>query len=285
MQICIYTHNYSKNRIDYLYCLNPTNPNGFNLTYILPMLKEERFHFILECLNSEGRVSFEILARELGVSEDTIRRDIETLVKNGLMVKTRGGAIPPSKNPLSFRERSGLFSESKKRIALKAHQLVTQAKTLYLDGGSTVLAIAATIPIDAKIRIITNNIALPGVLSNHAGVELIVLGGNYNSDTQTTLGIQTCLEVQKYLADLFLMGTCAIDPQFGVTAQVAEDGEVKKAMILSSKRTLSLVNNEKLNTTEFFSVTSLKGIDGIITDLESDDRRLDGYRFSGLEII
>lgn len=248
------------------------------------MLKEERFNYILEILKSKGQVLYGALASELSVSEDTIRRDIEVLVKSGLMVKTRGGAISPSKNPLSFKERSGLFTEGKKRIALKAQQQLTQVRTLFLDGGSTTLAFASSLPIESRIRIITNNLKIPEVLSNHKGIELIILGGNYDSNTQTTFGIQTCLEVQKFTADLYLMGTCAIDPKFGLTAQVGEDGEVKKMMIQSSRKTMALVNQEKLNTIEFFSVANFHQIDGIITDLDSDDKKLEHYRNFDLEI-
>lgn len=248
------------------------------------MLKEERFNHILEILKSNGQVLYTNLANELGVSEDTVRRDIELLVKSGLMVKTRGGAIAPNKNPLSFKERSGLFSEGKKRIALKAQQQLSQIRTLFLDGGSTTLAIASSLPINSNIRIITNNLAIPEVLTNHKGVQLIILGGNYDRNTQTTFGIQTCLEVQKFTADLYLMGTCAIDPKFGVTAQVGEDGEVKKFMIRSSRRTLALVNQEKLNTNEYFTVATLDEIDGIITDLDSDDKLLDRYRGFDIDI-
>ena len=285
IQFCILLHSIFYKLISlYLGSFKHQNDRfkGFHLIH--SMLKEKRFNHILDELKTNGQVLYGDLANELGVSEDTIRRDIELLVKSGLMVKTRGGAISPNKNPLSFKERSGLFSEGKKRIALKAQQQLNQIRTLFLDGGSTTLAFASSLPIDSNLRIITNNLSIPEVLTNHKGVQLIILGGNYERNTQTTFGTQTCLEVQKFTADLYLMGTCAIDPKFGLTAQVGEDGEVKKMMIQSSRKTMALVNQEKLNTNEYFTVATLNEIDGIITDLDSDDKLLDRYRGFEIEI-
>lgn len=263
--------------------------NGFKkLSYTLLgndiMLKEVRFEHILNKLKSNNQVFFEELALELAVSEDTIRRDIDILVKSGLMVKVRGGAIPPAHSPLTFQQRTGMFTDGKQRIGLKAQQHLTDVKTVLLDGGTTILAVAAALPIAAKLRIITNNLALPQLLVNHKEVEIIVLGGNYIPGTQTTVGVQTCMEAGKYVADLYLMGTCAIDSNVGVTAQFAEDGEVKKAFVKAARKTVALVIQEKLNTIDYFKVCALDEIDGLITDLASDSEQLATYRFSDLEI-
>ncbi|MGV3604340.1 MAG: DeoR/GlpR family DNA-binding transcription regulator [Dyadobacter fermentans] len=248
------------------------------------MLKEARFEHILDKLKANSRVFFEELATDLKVSEDTIRRDIDILAKSGLMVKVRGGAISPAHNPLTFQQRAGMFTEAKQRIGLKVQQHLSDVKTVLMDGGTTILAVAASIPVNAKLRIITNNVALPHVLSNHSGIEIVLLGGNYVPGTQTTVGVQTCMEARKYVADLYLMGTCAIDVSIGVTAQFADDGEVKKAFIESSRKTIALVSQEKLNMIDYFKVAELSEVDAIITDLVSDDDQLAKYRFSGLEI-
>nr|WP_295934317.1 DeoR/GlpR family DNA-binding transcription regulator [uncultured Dyadobacter sp.] len=249
------------------------------------MIKQGRFEHILSRLKASQHVHFEELAIELNVSEDTIRRDIDILEKNGLLVKVRRGAIIPAINPLSFHERAGLFPEGKQRIALKAQQQLSGAKTVFMDGGTTILAIAAAIPIKAELRIITNNIALPAILQEHERIEIISLGGNYNRNTQTTIGVQTCLEARKYIADLYLMGTCGISHAMGVTAQVAEDGEVKRAFLESARKSIALVTQEKLGRVDFFKVADLDAIDTIVTDLPSDDFRLNDYRFAGREII
>lgn len=249
------------------------------------MLKEERFDHILKELKSSNKVFFENLSKELRVSEDTIRRDIDHLSKSGLLVKVRGGAMSPSVNPLSFQDRTGLFSDAKKVIALKTQQLLRDVQTVIMDGGTTLLAVAASIPIQSKLRIITNNMALIPILAHHEQVDIIVLGGMYNRVTQTNLGIQTALEAQKYQADLYLMGTCAIHSSKGLTAAVHEDGELKKVFMKAAAQTAVLSNHEKLETVEFFNVTGLSDVDTLITDLPSNDARLNAYRPFGLEIL
>ena len=84
------------------------------------MLKEERFNHILKVIKKRGKVIYETLSEDLNISEDTVRRDIESLHNNGLLLKVRGGAISISKNPLSFQDRTRYLAEKKKKlIALK----------------------------------------------------------------------------------------------------------------------------------------------------------------------
>jgi DeoR/GlpR family transcriptional regulator of sugar metabolism len=249
------------------------------------MLKEERFDHILNQLKSANRVSYETIAKDLNVSEDTIRRDIEILNKTGLLVKVRGGAISPATNPLSFHDRTGVYTQGKDIIALKAQQLLKKARTIFMDGGTTMLALASGLPVDANVRIITNNVALVPVLSNLPNVEIVVLGGSYNRVTRTNVGTLTCQETENYQADLYFMGICSIDSRAGVTAAVLEDGEVKRAFMKSSLKTVVLCNSEKLETTDFFKVCALDAIDTLVTDLPSDNKSLDQYRKADLEIL
>lgn len=249
------------------------------------MLKEERFDFIVKELKSNHKVLFEELASKLGVSEDTIRRDIHTLGKSGLLTKVRGGAIRPNLNPLNFQDRAGVFSDGKRIIGLKAVQLLNETRTIFVDGGTSTMAFASCIPIDTKLRIITNNLALPSILNAHKSVEISILGGEYDRDSNTTNGTQTCMEIMRYRADAYFMGACAIDSNFGVTASIAEEGEVKKAFMRSAIKTIVLGNQEKLETLDFYSVCDTKNVDVLITDLPSDHSLLNNYRKFDIEII
>lgn len=249
------------------------------------MLKEERFEHILKELKSASKISFEGLAKDLKVSEDTIRRDIDALGRSGLLVKVRGGAIVPSSNPLSFQDRTGVFTEGKSIIALKAIQVLKNARTVFMDGGTTMMVLASNLPADSSFRVITNNIELVSILTNFQGIEIVVLGGSYNRLTKTNIGPFTCQEVGRYQADVYFMGICSINSTYGVTAAVLEDGEVKKAFIKSALKTVVLSNAEKLETTDFFKVCTLDEVDTLITDLPSDDKLLDQYRRADLEIL
>ena len=249
------------------------------------MLKEERFGHILSSLKKKGKVSFEDLSRELKVSEDTIRRDIESLNGNGLLVKVRGGAISQSRNPLNFQDRTGYFSEEKNIIGLKAQQLIKDGQTVFMDGGTTICSIARNLPANSSFRLITNNTALIPIVARLPKVTLVLLGGVYDRKLEVNTGGQTCSEINKYVADLYFMGTCAVQKDFGITAVYQPDGEIKQAMKNNAIKTYALGTSTKLNSTEHYKVCNIDEIQGLITDLSADDPKLDSYRNSGLQLI
>jgi DeoR/GlpR family transcriptional regulator of sugar metabolism len=249
------------------------------------MLKEERFTHILTTLKKKGKVNLESLSSTLNVSEDTVRRDLDSLQSNGLLVKVRGGAISHSKNPLSFQDRTQFLSEEKNVVGLKAQQLIKDGKTIFMDGGSTICALASHLPTSARFRLVTNNMALVPILSNYKHIELILLGGLYDRETAVNTGGQTRIEAGKYNADLYLMGTCALHPDFGISAVFQADGEVKQSMLKNAAKTYALGNHTNLNCTEYYKVCALKDISGLITDLSPDDPQLDGFRKLRMRLI
>ncbi|MFZ4861237.1 DeoR/GlpR family DNA-binding transcription regulator [Sphingobacterium sp. Mn56C] len=249
------------------------------------MLKEERFEFILEQLKKESSVSYETFAASLSVSEDTIRRDIEQLYRNGLVSKVRGGAMLRSKDPLSFQDRTLTYHEEKNAIALKAQRFIRPGMTIFMDGGTTVCALASTLQADIAVRIITNNVALMPILTAFKHIDIIFLGGEYQANTATTCGLETTAEVLKYNADLYFMGTCALDDKNGISAVFKNDAAVKRAMLSASQKTVVLADSNKLNQTEPFKVTDIHNIDYLVSELAATDPSLDAYRSLGVSIL
>jgi len=249
------------------------------------MLKEERFTHILTTIKKKGKVNLESLSSALNVSEDTVRRDIESLHSNGLLLKVRGGAISLSKNPLSFQERAYFLSEEKNIVGLKAQRLIKDGQTVFMDGGSTVCAVASHLPANASFRLVTNNMALVPIISKFKHIDLILLGGIYDRETAVNVGGQTCGEAAKYIADLYLMGTCALQPNFGISSVFQADGEVKQTMLKNAVKTYALGNHTNLNATEYFKVCTLKEISGLITNLLTNDPQLDDFRNLGVPLI
>jgi DeoR/GlpR family transcriptional regulator of sugar metabolism len=249
------------------------------------MLKEERFNHILKLIRKKGKVFYETLSEDLDISEDTVRRDIESLHNSGLLYKVRGGAISISKNPLSFQERTSYLAEEKELIALKAQQLIKKGQTIFMDGGSTVCSIASHLPANASFRLVTNNMALVPIITKFRDIELVILGGMYDRETATNTGGQICYEVEKYIASLYFMGTCALHKNFGISAVFQNDGEVKQAMLRNASKAFALVNSSSLNTTEHYKVCDMKDVSGMITDLASDDSDLDDFRHLGIRLI
>lgn len=249
------------------------------------MIKENRYKEILATLDQFDSVSYQSLATKMDVSEDTIRRDIDYLHQNGLLSKVRGGAIPRDKNPLAFSDRADFYSSEKEIIGLKAQGLLKKGITIFMDGGTTVCSVAEHFSSDSSFRVITNNIALVPILSKFKGIETIILGGEHNIDTQTTIGAKTCQDAELFVADLYLMGSCGISKEFGITAAVQGDGAVKRSMLKSAKKTALLGNSNKIGIAEPFKVCDLDCIQVLITELPANDQRLDEIRFKKLKII
>lgn len=249
------------------------------------MLKEKRFDFILKNLEQSDLLTYEYIAGELGVSEDTIRRDIDYLHRIGLLSKVRGGAMQRSKNPLNFQDRDQYLKKEKDLIALKAIRLIRDNMTLFMDGGTTITAIASMLPSNINLRIITTNMMIVSLLQRHKNIELIVLGGYYHPQTASTVGNSTCEQTKGFIADLYFMGTCGVHAEYGISAIVNEDAEVKKTMLKTSKAVIALANHARLRTASAFKVCDMAEINVLITDLPSDDEALNDFRTLNIEII
>lgn len=249
------------------------------------MLREERFEFILKRLSQEKMVTYDALSVALNVSGDTVRRDIDMLHNNGLLSKVRGGAVPRSRNPLTFQDRSVHLQKEKDVIALKAQQFVKSGQTVFMDGGTTNCAVAASFPPDIRLMVVTNNLALVPVIERYQHIKLIILGGTYHSDLAATIGTITCNEAAQYIADIYFMGTCAIDPRLGLSATVQGDAEIKRAMLLSARKTVALANHERFRRSEAFKVCGLNDIAVLITDRPSDHEDLGSFRNMETQLV
>lgn len=249
------------------------------------MVKEERFDFILKELTAKNTVTYEVLAQLLQVSEDTIRRDIDYLYRNGLLTKVRSGAMLRSKDPLSFQERLSISASEKDVIALKAQRFVHSGMTLFMDGGTTTCNVVRYFPADIQLRIITNNPELILIAKNFANIELILLGGTYHREMAITLGNDTYNEAQNYNADLYFMGSCAVNNEFGVSSVDKTDAEIKRAMQRSSKQTIVLADERKIGRSEPFRAVDIQLIDTLITNMQSDSPALDIFRNGDLQIV
>lgn len=248
------------------------------------MKKEQRFNYILEKLGQQKVVEFNALSIDLKISEDTVRRDIDELAKNGLLSKVRGGAIPRSENPLTFKDRIGYLSKDKEVIALKALRLISNGQTIFLDGGTSIYTLVSLFPTDIKLTVITNNVAIIPLLALYNGIKTIVLGGEYIKATESLCGLEAVKGAEKFRADIFFLAPCAID-QKGITATYKEEAELKQAMIASSDQVVVLSNFNKLDTKDSYVVCRLEDLSYIITEEDLHCKEFDLYKKSGIIFI
>ena len=251
------------------------------------MLKEERLDFILQKLKADQVVKLGDLSLSLNVSEDTIRRDIETLDRNGLCSKVRGGAIPHSPNikAHSFKERVNASEEQKTIIAQKALGLIHAGDTILLDGGTTTFKLASLLPTNIPLTVITNSIPVVNALMEHSLVEVILAGGRIFKSSQVTMGMETLRLLEKVRVDILFTGICSLHPELGVTAPNFDEAEAKRTMVQSANKVVAITTHDKIGTAESFKVCNLKDVDTIITEIASTDESFLAYKELGIHIM
>jgi DeoR/GlpR family transcriptional regulator of sugar metabolism len=249
------------------------------------MLKEQRFRFILEKLKTHQKVLSANLSEELGVSEDTIRRDLNELSQLGLIHKVHGGALPPSPVLLTYKERETYAWQNKQEIAKKAVTLIHNGQVIILDGGTTTLQIAQLLPRDLSATVFTNSIPVALHLVDHPSVEVVLAGGKLLKRSQVTLGYEAMDTFRSVRADVCFLGVCSIHYEIGLSVPDREEAQVKKAMVNAAAQVVALATAEKIGTAEAYIVAQLTELDMLITDTSAPEEALHLYKASGLEIL
>lgn len=249
------------------------------------MKKEERQNVILEYLSKEHRVTLLELSEYLKVSEDTVRRDVKELSDQGLLKAVRGGAVAPSPIPLHFRNREKHDLENKKIIAEKAISFLKDGQVVFIDGGTTSLALVASFPYDLKITVITNSFPVAVLIEDLPNVELIFAGGKMCKTSFATGSIETIDFFRNFRADVCILGVCSIHHERGITGIIYDDSQIKKNMIQNSNSVIALSSIEKIGTAEAYFVCPIKDINILVTNISPEDEPLKPYKDAGIIIV
>lgn len=254
-------------------------------TYCNFMIKEERLRFILSQLTKDSKVRLDELSEMLKVSEDTVRRDIKELDTRGLLKAVRGGAIVHSPIPHHYRDREKYDLGPKKVVATKALDFLQDGQVVFFDGGTSVVALAASLPKNLKITVVTNSFPVVNVLEDHPNAEVIFAGGRLYKTSFTTMGQETLDTFSRVRADICFLGICSIHESMGVTAMDYEDAQVKKMMVEKAAKTIAMSSLEKTNTVEPFYICPVTDLDVIITEAQPDNKMLKAFVGMGIEVV
>jgi DeoR/GlpR family transcriptional regulator of sugar metabolism len=249
------------------------------------MLTAERRQAILDRLSTDGKVVASQLVSTLGVSEDTVRRDLRELDAQGLVRRVHGGALPPTPtvNP-RFVERRKVDPAGKAAIgAAAAAELVEPGSVVLLSGGTTVLEFARRLPDDLRATVLTTGPDIAAALADHPGLEVVMIGGRVQPDTHTVIGPEAVDAVRGVRADLCVLGVCSLHPEAGLTQIDREEALVERAMIASSARVATLTGADKLGFAGPWPVAAAGEIDVLVTDAPSDVTA--PYASLGIEVV
>jgi len=235
------------------------------------MLKEERHQYILNCIGKDTRIYVTALSSELGVSDDTLRRDLSELEQKGLLTKVHGGAIAKSGISIEFTDRLKTAVASKQQMAAKVIPLFKEGDIILMDGGTSNLEIARQLPFGLKLSVYTNSFPIVNALYDHPDIDLIFLGGKVFPSSQVTVGVSVFQALLTIHPDWVIIGISDIHPEKGLTSPDREEAMIKRFMIERGKKRIVLADSYKLNTARSYHVASLGDMDYIVTENDKVD--------------
>ena len=247
------------------------------------MLTAERRQAILGTLERDGKVVASELVLSLGVSEDTVRRDLRDLAEQGLLQRVHGGALPAAQPTGSFARRLEIAREEKVALADAALPLLEGARVIVLDGGTTSLALARRLPSGFDGTVVTNSPPIATALAAHPHVEVVLVGGRLLKEAQVAVGAAAVDALRFVRADVCVLGICSLHPEIGVTTLDHEEASVKRAMVASAGEVIALATADKLRIASPWVVSPLTDVDHLVTDGDAELTR--PFAAAGIDVV
>jgi DeoR/GlpR family transcriptional regulator of sugar metabolism len=251
---------------------------------IQDLLLGERQDLIRTRLDLSGRVIAAELAQELGVSEDTIRRDLREMAASGLCRRVYGGALRISQAARTMNERMTVGGERKAALARAAAALIPAGSTVFVDAGSTNLALARALPAGSDLTVATNAPAIAAALLERA-ITTIQLGGLIDPDVGGAIGAKAMRDAEAFRPDILVLGVCGIDAEAGVTAYTFEDAEFKRFLASRAKTVLVAITNDKLSTAAPYSVVPLSRVARAVIEADANETEAAALTAAGIETL
>lgn len=248
------------------------------------MLPASRRDLLLDRLHRDGRLVASDLATELGLSEDSIRRDLRELAAAGLLTRVYGGALPASPALADYPTRAGVSPESKRRVAARAVSLIQPGSTVILDGGTTTLEVVRALPRTLECTIITHSPTIAAALLDHAA-DVFILGGRLFKHSAVASGAAAVEAAARIRADVFLLGVTGVHPVGGLTTGDPDEAAMKRALAARAADTYVLASAEKIGAVSPYDVLPLSAVTGVVADRDADPDTLGQLRDRGVDLI
>lgn len=274
------------------------------------MMKKERQKYILDRVKTEGRITTKELVEKFGLAEDTIRKDLQELSAKGLVQRVHGGVlrlddtgrdelpetngsgreqrVNPVTDPVArhtdFYERVTQYPEVKKQLAARAAELVRGMHVLYIDGSTTTLWFAESLPADFSGTVITNSPAVGLELCKYPGIEITMVGGNLHKVDRVVQGSRAIEQLQMLNLECSVLGISSLSAEYGVTYPSSGEAIYKREIMKHSSKVIAIANKEKLDTSATFFSSDISSVDILVTN-ETREEILQPFREKGIEVI
>lgn len=248
----------------------------------------ERQNQIIQRLNEKGFININEIAEELNVSSMTIRRDLRSLEKDGILKIRSGGAILASNAllELSIEEKQTINQIEKQDIARVAASYIKKG-TCFLDAGTTVAELAKFISVSPRKTatvFMTNSLLSANLLSQSGDFNLLMCPGQFRKTSMAFLGPVFDQFIQNYKIDLLFLGTEGIDAMFGLSVPDIDDASSKRTLINQAEEVILLADSSKFDKSFFCKIASLDRIDLIITDSGLNSKTKEKLEETGISV-
>jgi DeoR/GlpR family transcriptional regulator of sugar metabolism len=232
------------------------------------MLSAQRRTHLLDLLERDGRIVAKEAAASLGVSEDSIRRDLRDLADAGQCIRVYGGALPVPAADRPFAERLSLETDSKERVARVAAARIRPGSTVIIDAGTTALALARLLPDDPTLTVITPSPAVAVAVAEHSPARVIMIGGELERHSMVANGALAAEAIRRLSADACFLGVTGVHPEHGLTTGELDDAATKRALAERSTEVYVLASEEKIGSVSRYPVLDLDEVTEVIVDPE-----------------
>ncbi|WP_425837741.1 DeoR/GlpR family DNA-binding transcription regulator [Streptomyces fractus] len=240
------------------------------------LLAEQRRALIIDEVRRRGGVRVNELTRKLGVSDMTVRRDLDALARQGVVEKVHGGAVPvveASTHEPGFEAKSGLELTAKEDIARAAAPLAAPGTAIALSGGTTTFALAQQLLDVPDLTVVTNSVRVADVFhasqrgaASRQGAATVVLTGGVRTPSDSLVGPVADQAIAALHFDVLFLGVHGISPEAGLSTPNLAEAETNRRLVQSARRVVVVADHTKWGTVGLSSFASLDQVDTLVTD-------------------
>lgn len=241
--------------------------------------------YVIECKSA----SLEELAAHFGVSMNTIRRDVRQLLERGALEKVYGGVTiktnQPVQLPLPYAIRASRNIAEKQEIGRLASLLVSDNTSVFIDSGSTTSAILASLATKSNVTVISHSLTALYEASKYSYLNVIALGGVFNSNTASYIDISSMDELSRLSIDTVFIGATGITLENGLTNTTYLEAEMKRIVIRRSKETVLMADHSKFGTSSIITFCKFEDLSCVVTDQLPPQPYIDAMRVNQIRLL
>ena len=239
---------------------------------------------IMEQLNREGMVQVAQLSASLGITQATIRNDLDTLAAEGQLERIPGGAVRKVKPSEGWNGMPAPVGQGRRAIAEAVLSYIRDGDTLFINSGMTTMAVAEVLSLRKNLNIVTNSLAVANYLAHQADMRLILLGGELNANYGFTYGGDALEQLSRYQPQWSILSVDGVHPEHGITTYHADEAMIDRTMIARAQKTIIVADHRKIGRVGFSHICGVGENQLLITDSGCERDQLEKIAIAGAKV-